>query len=146
MGIEHDQEAQIREKALIGIDPGEKRVGIAIKPSGQMEGIPYRVVEPDDGLASLIIRLSNEYDTDTVVVGMPRDINGNDTAQTTKARAFAGALAEETDLHVLMHDEFSTSERARERLQPTSREQEKRELDAVAAAILLEDFVESSLA
>lgn len=131
------------DQALIGIDPGEKRLGLAVKPAGQTSSQPLRVIEPNGEMYGIITQLAREYDADTVVVGLPRDINGNDTAQTAKARAFAGDLSEATGLHVLMHDEFTTSQRARERLKPTTREQEKRQLDAVAAAILLEDYLES---
>lgn len=143
MGLGQEHVGVAVEQTLIGVDPGEKRIGLAVKPAGQTSGVPLRVVEPGPDFYTLVTKLADEYDADTVVVGLPRDINGNDTAQTAKARAFAGELAEATGLHILMHDEFSTSERARERLKPTTREQEKRELDAVAAAILLEDYLES---
>lgn len=141
LGSEHVEVAV--EQSLLGLDPGEKRIGIAVKPAGERGSTPLCVVAPDGKLFPLVSQLAREHDADTVVVGLPRDINGNDTAQTAKARAFAGELAEATGLHVLMHDEFTTSERARERLGKLTREQEKRQLDAVAAGILLEDYIES---
>lgn len=130
------------EQTLIGVDPGEKRTGLAIKPAGQRSGEPLQVIDPSQA-TEVILALAHEHDADTVIVGLPRDINGNDTDQTSRARAFAGELADATGLHIVMHDEFSTSQRARERLQAKTREAEKRQLDAVAAAILLEDYVES---
>mgnify|MGYP002402352962 CR=1 FL=1 len=142
MGLGEEHLGVAVEQTLIGVDPGEKRTGLAIKPAGQRAAVPLQVIDPSTA-AKTILKLAQEHDADTVIVGLPRDINGNDTAQTAKARAFAGDLADDTGLHIVMHDEFSTSQRARDRLQATTREQEKRQLDAVAAAILLEDYIES---
>ena len=90
-----------------------------------------------------IPKILKENNIDTVVVGLPRDINGNETAQTRKARHFAGELADKTDMHIVLHDEFATSERARQKLGKVSRNQEKSQLDAAAAAVLLDDYMES---
>lgn len=135
------------EQVLMGIDPGEKRVGIALKPAGTITAEPLMILANDQKLWQKIIELAQEHQCETVIVGLPRNVDGNDTAQTGLAREFAGELADRSDLHVLMNDEFSTSSRARERMaakyrRPT-RDQEKKELDAIAAAILLEDYLES---
>ena len=57
--------------------------------------------------------------------------------------AAAGALAEASGLHVILYDEFDTSVRARQRLGAKTRAQEKEQLDALAAAVLLSDYLES---
>lgn len=137
------------EQALLGVDPGEKRVGVAVKIAGEVSPQALKVLANDNGLWDELAVLVHKYHCETVIVGLPRNVDGNDTAQTRKAREFAGELADNTGLHVLMHDEFSTSSRARERLSQhhkrLTRELERRELDALAAAILLEDYLESLL-
>ncbi len=128
---------------LIGVDTGDVRVGLAVKPADTIHAEPLEVVPADQELMARIEVLAQKHKADTVVVGLPRDINGHDTAQTRKAREFAGELADVTGLHVLLHDEFLTSERARERLGPMTRDEAKTKLDAMAAAILLEDYLRS---
>lgn len=141
MGAEHIEEA-IKEP-MLGVDSGDRRIGIAIKPRDRVAAEPVCVLDNSVNVFERILDLAQENKIDTVVVGLPRDINGNETAQTRKARHFAGELADRTDLHIVLHDEFATSERARQRLGKVSRNQEKSQLDAAAAAVLLDDYMES---
>jgi putative Holliday junction resolvase len=128
---------------LIGVDTGDVRVGISLKPDDSIEAEPLGVFPAGPSVMTQILQFAQQYDAETVVVGLPRDINGNDTAQTRKAREFAGELADESGLHVILFDEFSTSERARAQLGKASRDEEKRQLDALAAAVLLDDYMRS---
>ncbi|MBP9827286.1 Holliday junction resolvase RuvX [Candidatus Saccharibacteria bacterium] len=141
MGEEHI--ALAVEQALLGIDHGDKRIGLAYKPHDSSTPEAIGVYANSPSFMSQLSALATKLKVDTVVVGLPRDIHGNDTAQTLKARAFAGRLADETGLHIILHDEFTTSERARERLGAKSRDELKRQLDAVSAVILLEDYLGS---
>lgn len=128
---------------LIGVDTGDVRVGIALKPADSIEAEPLGVFPAGPSVMTQIQKIAQQHDAETVVVGLPRDINGNDTAQTRKAREFAGELADDSGLHVILFDEFSTSERARAQLGKASRDQEKRQLDALAAVVLLDDYMRS---
>jgi len=130
------------EQAFLGIDPGEKRVGVAYKAAGQLQAQPLSVLENVSDVYAKIASLAEERECASVIVGLPRNIHGNDTAQTVRARAFAGELADATSLHIIMYDEFDSSTRARLRLGAKTRVEEKRLLDAVAAAILIEDYLE----
>ena len=141
MGGEHIEEA-IHE-ALLGVDTGDVRVGVAHKAADVTRAEPVCTLKNEDGVYEEIVKLAGKHKVETLVVGLPRDINGNETAQTRKARHFAGELADISGMHVILHDEFATSERARERLGKLSREQEKAQLDAMAAAVLLDDYMES---
>ncbi|MCC7543518.1 Holliday junction resolvase RuvX [bacterium] len=131
------------DQVFLGIDPGEKRIGIALKAAGRAHAEPLLVIERDATTNTQIAKLADTYKCDTLIVGLPRNSDGNDTAQTKWARAFAGELADATDLHIIMYDEFGTTERARQRLGARTREQEKKILDAYAAAVLIEDYIGS---
>jgi len=130
------------EQAFLGIDPGEKRIGVAYKAAGEIAAQPMLVLENNADIYTKIAGLAEERDCTSVIVGLPRNVHGNDTTQTAQARAFAGELADASGLHVIMYDEFGSSARARERLGAKTRAEEKRHLDAVAAAILIEDYIE----
>ena len=141
MGAEHIEEA-IRE-SFLGVDTGDVRVGIAIKPGGATRAEPVCVLPQGTDIFIQIIDQARKQKAETIIVGLPRDINGNETAQTRKARNFAGELADVSGLHIILHDEFSTSERARARLGKLTRDEEKAQLDAMAATVLLDDYMES---
>lgn len=141
MGAEHIDRAI--QEPLLGVDTGDIRVGIAVKPKDVISAEPVCVLQFDADILGHITRIAKQYGAATVIVGLPRDINGNETAQTRKARHFAGELAEVSGLHIILHDEFSTSERARERLKNSSYRYDKVGLDAMAAAVLIDDYMES---
>lgn len=141
LGGEHVQAAV--QQAMLGVDSGDVRIGVALKPVESAHAEALEVIAHDKHAFDRIEQLAQEFDAEMIVVGLPRDINGNETAQTRKAREFAGDLADATGLHIVLHDEFSTSERARERLGTMSRDEAKRRLDAEAAAVLLEDYMGS---
>lgn len=141
MGAEHIEEAI--HKPLLGVDTGDVRVGIAVKPKDETRADPVCTLKNEGDILHQIAEIAHKKKIETVIVGLPRDINGHETMQTRKARNFAGELADASGLHIVLHDEFATSERARERLGRLSRDQEKAQLDAMAAAILLDDYMES---
>lgn len=130
------------EQALLAVDPGEVRVGIAVKPVGEITCQPIGILANDKTIFAAIKKLAEDHDCETLVVGLPRDSDGNDTAQTTKARQFAGELADKTDLHIIMFDEFMTTQRARQSL-PKQTNPKKALVDDKAAAILLHDYLGS---
>lgn len=142
-GLGGEQVEVAEQQALMSIDSGDVRIGIAYKPADESMVEPLEVIANNSHAIERIKELAQEFDIDMVIVGLPRDINGNETAQTRKARRFAGKLADETGLHIVLHDEFGTSQRARERLGQIGRDEAKKRLDAEAAAVLLEDYLRS---
>jgi putative Holliday junction resolvase len=83
-------------------------------------------------------------DIAAIVVGLPRRLNGEDTTQTGPARELARALGEVTGLPVHLQDERLTSREAESRLAVGERDwrARKAKLDAAAAAIILQDFID----
>lgn len=127
------------EKSYIGLDVGERRIGVARVHSfaGIAEPLPLIEVEKAD-VQQTIISLVVEHQADGIVVGLPRGLDGQETAQTQYCRQFAEELAQSTIVPVYLIDEAGTSKLADARIRDTpgiSR-------DSMAAAILLEDFVQ----
>ena len=82
-----------------------------------------------------------------IVVGLPRRLDGRDTTETAHARALAAAVEQKTGLRVHLQDERLTSRDAEARLaerEPDWRRRKER-LDAAAAAIILQDFLDARL-
>lgn len=139
---------------FIGVDYGSKRVGLAISDATAMLARPWQVVttdEPDPGNSAAMIadffpRLLNDEDgLDGIVVGLPRRLDGSENAQTPNARAFGEALGQITGLPVIFQDERLTSVEAEAQLALREKDWKKRKLqiDAVAAAIMLQDFLDA---
>ena len=139
---------------FVGIDYGNRRVGLAISDATAMLARPWQVVttdEPDPQnsaamIADLMPRLVNDEDgLDGIVVGLPRRLDGTENAQTPKARLFGEALEVITGLPVIFQDERLTSVEAEAQLAEREKDWKKRKLqiDAVAAAIMLQDFLDA---
>jgi len=104
-------------------------------------------------IANLLMTSSRDNDLDplsfsAVVVGVPRRLNGEATHMTKAAEAVASRLGELTGLAVHLQDERLTSREAEARLAATERDWRKRKskLDAAAAAIILQDFLDARAA
>ena len=139
---------------FIGVDYGSRRVGLAISDATAMLARPWQVVttdEPDPQNAAAMIadylpRLVNDEDgLDGIVVGLPRRLDGSENDQTPKARAFGERLELITGLPVTFQDERLTSVEAEAQLATREKDWKKRKLqiDAVAAAIMLQDFLDA---
>lgn len=133
--------------ATLAIDYGEKRVGLAI--AGQEDSRPRRlkVVANTDELLSDLAMLVERHEVSTVVVGLPRNLDGDDTAQTKVVRGFGARLvARLPEVKLVFQDEADTSNQARQRLEREGLigDEAKRWVDAEAAAIILEDYLGGS--
>src|SRR4051812_14316867 len=139
---------------FVGIDFGNRRVGLAISDATAMLARPWQVVKTDEPdpenaavlIADLMPRLVNDDDSlDGIVVGLPRRLDGSDNDLTAKVRIFGEALEVITGLPVTFQDERLTSVEAEAQLAEREKDWKKRklEIDAVAAAIMLQDFLDA---
>lgn len=131
----------------LAVDYGEKRVGLAIAGRESVKPRRLKVLANTDELLNDIATLIERQDVTTVVVGLPRNLDGDDTAQTRIARKFRDSLQQRCPkVKVELQDEAMTSEVARERLEREGLQGDelKRWLDAEAAAIILEDYLGAS--
>jgi putative holliday junction resolvase len=143
--------ASMRMRAL-GIDYGRKRIGLALSdPTGLLArawktiastGLEHQVVE----LASEIEALRSEPDgLSMIVIGLPRRLSGEPHEQTALVRDLAARLAALTPLPIVLQDERLSSHEAEERLARRERDWRKRKplLDAAAAAVILQDYLDT---
>ena len=138
---------------VVGLDVGERRIGVAIsdltgtlaRPVGM---VPTTGLDRDavDRASAEIARLAAEEDgVATIVVGLPRHLDGRPSDMTPRVEAFASRLGARTALPVHLQDERLSSHEAESRL--ASREKawrvRKKKLDAAAAAVILQDFLDA---
>lgn len=126
----------------LGIDYGSKRIGLSISRDLRFSNRLKTVSNAADSINQIQEIISSEK-IKTVVVGLPRNLNGEDTAQTKIVRKFVSELEDITKANVVLQDEADTSNLARVRLksQGLNDRQIEQEVDAEAAVIILEDYL-----
>jgi putative Holliday junction resolvase len=107
--------------------------------------MPLTVLAMDrnDALLAAVADLVREHGPDTVIMGLPLNMDGTEGPRAELSRAFAESLSNLTGVPVHLHDERLTSFEAEQRMRGTSRREKKERADAVAACVLLESWIES---
>jgi putative Holliday junction resolvase len=137
---------------IVGLDIGERRIGVAVSDVTATLARPLGVLRPQgldvDALEIVvdeIARLGAEEDgVGAIVVGLPRRLNGMPTDMTPRVEQFARKLIERTSLPVSLQDERLSSREAESRLALRDKDWRSRKarLDAAAAAIILQDYLD----
>jgi putative Holliday junction resolvase len=135
---------------VLGIDVGQRRIGLAISDPSRTLARPLATLQVGDHdavdrVAGEIARLAGEEDgLAEVVVGMPLRLDGSPDEQTPRVAAFVQALKGRTSIPIVGEGERLTSREAESRLASGERDWRKRKarLDAAAAAIILQDYLD----
>jgi putative Holliday junction resolvase len=132
---------------ILAIDHGTKRIGIAISDEMKMIAQPLEFV-PAEPLPDFLARLKEvlrEKETELILVGMPRNMDGSYGPAALKVEAFVAALKGAVNVPIRTWDERLTSTQAnRFLIQANVRRHKRREkVDKMAAAILLQSYLDS---
>ena len=137
---------------VAGLDVGERRIGVAVSDATRTLARPVGVLKTSglDGDAveravAELARLAAEEDgLASLVVGLPRRLDGSPSDMTPRVEAFAAALRTRMALPVTLQDERLTSREAESRLALREKDWRvrKKQLDAAAAAIILQDYLD----
>jgi len=133
--------------ATAALDLGRRRIGVAVTDAASMGAYPVGVVERRSVRRDLeaIAAMLREREVTTIVVGLPLNMDGSEGPAARAARAFAEKAATVLRVTVEMFDERLTSFEAEERLKgmPIRKGARKPAIDAIAAAVILEGWMES---
>ena len=127
--------------SLLALDVGEKRIGVALADSAVRIAIAYDTILVDGTEIEQIARLIGFENIDIVVIGYPRNQSGEATKQTECVEKFAerlNGIAPE----IVYQDESLTSVQAEERLKASGKPYAKSDIDALAASLILQDYLE----
>lgn len=136
---------------VLGIDFGRRRIGLAISDPTGMLARPWKTLETKDpagALIRVIASLRDDDGLDAVVIGLPRRLSGEPNEQTPLVEALAAALRARQDVPVVLQDERLSSREAESLLARTQKDWRRRKplLDATAAAVILQDYLDSRAA
>ncbi len=138
---------------IAGIDFGERRIGLAVSdPTGTLARPVATITaggSDDETLRRVVTAVAalarDDEPVSLILVGLPRRLDGSPNEQTERARAFGRALAARSGIAIDFLDERLTSHEADLRLAERERDWRvrKRRLDAAAAAVILQEYLDA---
>ena len=130
---------------IIGLDPGERRIGVAVAdPTGTIAS-PNRYVDRlNEDVGEAIAGLCKELDVRVIVIGLPVALDGTEGPSAIAARRFGDDIAAHTGARVEFYDERFTSLTADQALITggVRRKKRKEKRDQVAAAVMLQGYLD----
>jgi len=132
----------------LAIDYGTKRTGLAICDAAETIASPLTVLHGQKELLDKIAEIVKTENVEAIVLGLPLNMSGTESSQTKLALKFAEQLKNRLPVPIHLQDERLSSFSAEEKLAPAefTRSKKKKRIDAVAAAEILEAFLEQKAA
>lgn len=131
----------------LGLDIGSVRVGVAVSDAGGAVASAVAVLDARELArdARSLVRIVEDYDVEQLVVGLPLTLSGDEGPQAAEVREVAGRLASALGLPVAFQDERNSSTEARRAMRAAglSEREQRGSLDKVAAAILLQTWLDT---
>lgn len=128
-------------KSYVALDVGEKRIGVALANSDIKIAVAYDTIEVNGDEVRAIAEILVREKADVLVVGYPRNQAGEATQQTAFVEQFVAQLRDIAP-SIVFQDESLTSVRAEEILQARKQPYAKGDVDALAASLILQDYLE----
>ncbi|GAC1388280.1 MAG: Holliday junction resolvase RuvX [Candidatus Saccharimonadales bacterium] len=132
--------------SILAFDIGSRRIGVAAANSATRLASPVMTLTVGSDVMAQIKQLVTEHAASHIVIGLPRNLNGDDTEQTRTVRAFAEEIKTQLSaVRVLLQDEALTSHQAEAELKNRKKKYSKSDIDVLAATYILEDYLRDHL-
>ncbi len=128
---------------ILSLDVGERRIGVAAANTIARLPRPVATVLNDEHLWDNLAAIIKNEQIDHIVVGLPRNMSGQLTAQSQSIRLFMAEFGQHFALPVTEQDETLTSRQAEAELEARGRQFNKADIDALAAVYILEDYLQT---
>lgn len=126
-------------QVILGLDVGDARIGLAVAGSVARLPSPIETIQRGDDEVDLLQKIISRESADIIVVGIPRNLSGEETAQSTKIRQFADFIKQNISVPIIFVDESLSSKRADEYIKNTK----NAEQDSVAACFILQEYFDT---
>lgn len=126
---------------LLGLDIGERRIGLALADESIRIAVPYDTIQVDGNEVRAIFEVIDREQVGKLIVGYPRNQSGEPTKQTAYVEHFMEQFSD-SDATLIYQDESLTSVIAEDRLKSYGKPYTKGDIDAAAASIILQDYLE----
>lgn len=135
----------MKTERLLALDIGGRRIGVAVSDELGMIASPVATIDARGDIAAEVQVLMDRYEVSRVVVGLPIGMSGKEGPQATEVRAVAEKLEKQLAIEIVYSDERLSSAVANQALigQGTRREKRKQHIDAMAAAVILQGYLDN---
>lgn len=137
------------EHRILGIDFGNKRIGVAVSAPMNLFASPLETIDCKNIEATLarLKLLCEEYQVQTIVLGLPKHISGREGDIAKQARTFGQKLAEATQCQIVFEDERYTSMIAEQSMRESGKSpsRNKAQIDQTAACLILESYLKRNI-
>ena len=134
---------------VMAIDYGDQRIGLAVSdPTGLLCGAAWTMQEWNMERASLrIAEEAARREVGTLVLGLPKNMDGSEGPRAEKSRAFAALLEADSGLEVVLWDERRSSIEAHAILHAAGKKEKvhRKTVDAVAASLILQGYLDKNI-
>ena len=132
------------KKRILGIDPGTKRVGLAVSDELGVtaQGLDTYNITTEEAFRVFLKELCSRYNIGVVVLGKPLSMSGGEIEGTERSRELASFIERECGARVVLVDERMTSLEAERVLREQGRIREAGDIDRVAAVLLLQGYLD----
>lgn len=132
---------------VLAIDPGEKRIGVALSDPGAALARPLQVIvhKSRDIDAQVLAEIARENEAVMIVIGAAYGPDGEETPASRKSARLADAIREHTQVSVILWDESGSTKGAKEFMIKigTGKQKRKGHQDEIAAAIILQNYLDN---
>lgn len=134
----------MNRERLLGLDIGERRIGVAISDEMGMIASPLMTVQTSGNVVEEMRNLIAKYNVARIVVGLPIGLSGREGPQARIVRGVADQLAKSLEIDIVYSDERMSSAVAEQALisQKTRRDKRKQHIDNMAAAVILQGYLD----
>lgn len=130
---------------IMSVDLGKARTGIAVSDKGESFAFPKAVIKEynTEKLVEKISSAAAEYGAELIVVGLPKNMDGSSGSRAEECSEISKKIKEKCGVEIVLWDERCTTVMAHTALNYTDTRGKKRKevIDAVAAVIILEDYL-----
>ncbi|CCF82333.1 Holliday junction resolvase RuvX [Nitrolancea hollandica] len=129
----------------MGLDIGERRVGVAVSDELHVIASPVESVDLKRGGVDALLAAIERHSPERIIVGLPTSMSGREGPQAKAVREFAKQLGEAVQTPITFWDERLTTSIAEQALITSGRRRRERKerVDAVAAALILQSYLDS---
>lgn len=129
---------------ILAIDFGQKRIGLAVSDELKIIAKPFKTLE-NKGKKYVVSQLKNicqNFDIEKIIVGLPKNLSGEEGIQAKKVRNFVEDLKGKIKMPVIFEDERFTTEEAEKFLKAKSLKKRIMEKDQLAAFYILQSYLD----
>ena len=132
----------------LGLDIGDKRIGVALSDPQGILASPLTIINRshDQSDIEAIISIVSQHQVGQIIVGLPLSMNGSVGMQAEKVKAFTGELGAHTEVPLKFRDERLSTVSAKRMMRAVKKTKKTRHDDAVAAALILQSYLDESSA